>query len=103
MRFARENKGLTADACFSDRRSKVGLRADGSPLVRLFGRDMSALRERVFRRDGNCCVECGSTQFLQSSHNRPRGAGGSDEEQNLAVRCVICHRRKDLHGEPGHF
>lgn len=103
MRFAREHAALTEDAHFMDPRSKVGLRADGSPLVRLFGRDKSALHDRVFARDKNACVDCGSTYWLQLSHDVPLGHGGGDTEDNTHCRCRDCHVKRDLHGEPGHF
>jgi hypothetical protein len=103
MRFAHQNAALTREAHFLDRRSAVGLKDDGSLHIRLFGLDMSHLRERVFARDQNCCVDCGSSYWLQLSHDVPRSMGGGDTEDNTHARCIICHRKKDLHGMPGHF
>jgi len=71
--------------------------------IRLHGQAMSDLRRRVFDRDGNCCVDCGGTNWLELSHNIPRGCGGSDTEENTACRCRACHIKLDLHGQPGHF
>jgi hypothetical protein len=119
MRFATKSVPLTKEAHFLDRRSVIGRRMDGSLHVRLFGRDMIALHERVFERDGHRCVDCGwpyagrswtycelvqrGDIHLELSHNIPRGRGGSDTEENTACRCRICHRKRDLHGQPGHF
>lgn len=103
MKWAHESKDLTAEAHFQDRRSVIGLRPDGSPHVRLFGEDMTLLRRKVFKRDGGACVDCGSRYWLQLSHDIPRGQGGSDIEENTHPRCVTCHKRRDLHGQPGHF
>jgi hypothetical protein len=103
MRFAQEKKYLTEDAHFLDPRSKIGLRADGSPLIRLFGKDKSLLHDRVFERDKHQCVECGSTYWLQLSHDVPLGQGGSDTEENTHCRCITCHTKRDGHGQPMHF
>lgn len=71
--------------------------------IRLKGKKMKALRERVFERDGYRCVECGSTFWLELSHNKPRGRGGADTEDNLACRCKICHVRRDHFGCEHHL
>lgn len=103
MRFANKSVMLTRDAHFQDPRSVIGRRADGTLHIRLFGEDMTLLRKKVFKRDGGACVDCGSREWLQLSHDDPRGRGGSDTEENTAVRCTKCHHKLDGHGEPLHF
>jgi 5-methylcytosine-specific restriction endonuclease McrA len=71
--------------------------------VRLTGTAMSALRAQCFERDGNRCVDCGSTWWLTMSHIISRGRRGSDTIDNVATRCWPCHVKYDLHGCPGHF
>jgi 5-methylcytosine-specific restriction endonuclease McrA len=51
-------------------------------------------RRHVFERDGLRCTyvspggrRCGARAFLELDHAHPRGAGGSDEPENLRVRC----------------
>jgi len=71
--------------------------------IRLSGKKMAALRSLVMIRDGGECVECRSRYNLELSHNLPRSLGGEDTAENTAMRCRSCHRKRDLHGEPGHF
>lgn len=75
--------------------------------LRLRGRQMSELREAVFTRDKNVCVDCGVFHTvwnpLQLSHNQPRSLGGEDTPENTAVRCWRCHVKRDGHGQPMHF
>lgn len=92
--------------------------------IRLKGRAMSQLRERVFARDKGC-VDAGKIMKpglvlddhpgvsapvvyscagpLELSHDKPRSLGGEDTEENCYVRCQRHHRLRDLHGMPGHF
>jgi hypothetical protein len=98
-----EAKRLTAEARASGRfknpRSKIGIRPDGSELVKLFGEDWDKLRVEVFERDGWKCVDCNKKAWevykLDPSHNIPRGHGGSDVLSNVHTRCRDCHNRKD--------
>jgi 5-methylcytosine-specific restriction endonuclease McrA len=71
--------------------------------IRLKGKAMGELRKQVFARDGNCCVECGSTYWLELSHEIPRSLGGSDTPENTKCRCKKHHIARDMHGCPGHF
>jgi hypothetical protein len=54
-------------------------------------------RQRIFRRDGYCCVYCG-TAFpaaeLTLDHVEPRMRGGDQSEGNLVTSCPPCNRRK---------
>lgn len=100
MKFAKFDKELTRAAGFKDKRSKIGLRPDGSQLVRLAGADMSALHDEVFERDGWRCKD-GSMGInhcdgpLELSHDIPRGKGGSDTAENTHCRCQKHHRLRD--------
>lgn len=107
MRFARFSKDLTKAAKFKDRRSKIGIRFDGTQLIRLAGKDMENLHAVVFDRDRFRCVDQG-LRFdcegpLELSHNVSRGRGGSDTPENTNPRCRKHHIYKDMHGEPGYY
>jgi hypothetical protein len=99
MQFARFSQELTDAAGFADKRSKIGLRADGTQLVRLAGADMAELRWHATGRDTHKCVDChdyGSwAEPLELSHDVPRGRGGSDVLENVHMRCRTCHRKRD--------
>jgi 5-methylcytosine-specific restriction endonuclease McrA len=54
----------------------------------------NAVRRRVFERDGLSCTyvspdgrRCETRAFLELDHADPRALGGSDEAENLRVRC----------------
>lgn len=110
MRWAHKDKEATKAAKFLDRRSWVGSNSKGL-YVRLFGKDMTALREKVFRTHGNACVnslwdeskamECMGP--LELSHEIPRSLGGSDTAENTRPRCRKHHRLRDGHGCDLHF
>jgi 5-methylcytosine-specific restriction endonuclease McrA len=51
-------------------------------------------RERIFERDGHCCVHCGSSELLQIDHIHPRSKGGGDEDSNLQTLCRACNSSK---------
>lgn len=99
MRFARYDWELTKAAGFKDKRSKIGLRPDGTQLVRLAGADMTELRLQAMRRDNWTCVDCdlfrGHWIQLELSHDVPRGRGGSDILDNVHMRCRPHHRKRD--------
>lgn len=102
-----ENKALTVARHFQDPRSRVGLRTDGTERVELFGRDITALRARVFKRDKFTCRDGGGIGCagpLELSHRPPMSnAYGSDVESQCFCACQKHHREYDQHGEPGHF
>jgi 5-methylcytosine-specific restriction endonuclease McrA len=94
-----------------DRRSFI---AEGGRVF-LEGKDVRRARARVFGRDEGECVDCGREvlfddgwapylwAIMELSHQKPRSLGGDDSDANLATRCRPCHRKRDLHGCPGHF
>lgn len=106
--WAHKDREATKAAKFKDRRSWVGSNSEGR-YVRLFGKDMVALRNLVFERDRFRCVDCGPDyrfgiqHLLELSHDRPRSLGGSDTEENTHCRCRKHHRIRDGRGQPMHF
>ena len=51
-------------------------------------------REKVFRRDGGRCVQCGDNFDLQYDHIIPWSRGGADSVQNLQLLCSRCNQSK---------
>lgn len=52
------------------------------------------LRDRIFRRDGPVCPECGTTKDLSIDHIVPFSRGGETIESNLRVLCRPCNSMK---------
>lgn len=110
MRFAKFSKSLTAEAGFLDKRSKIGLRADGTKRYDLAGKDKQNLRDEVFKRDKHCVdaptildLLVGPKAIvnlcsgpLEMSHWPPMSkSGGSDEMATCFCRCRKHHRLLD--------
>jgi len=55
-----------------------------NPLLRLF----------IFNRDGNHCLECGSTDLLTIDHIISVYRGGGNEYSNLQTLCNRCNAGK---------
>jgi len=53
-----------------------------------------ALRNKIFNRDGNKCVLCGSQDNLQIDHIIPFSRGGTTEIKNLQTLCCKCNLKK---------
>ncbi|MBI3103230.1 MAG: HNH endonuclease [Burkholderiales bacterium] len=52
------------------------------------------VRRRILGRDA-ACVDCGRVSPTnQIDHEIPRSLGGSNDDSNLRVRCVDCHKEK---------
>ena len=51
-------------------------------------------RRKVFERDGNQCVNCGSNDRLAVDHIHPWSKGGADVMENYQTLCVACNTRK---------
>lgn len=49
----------------------------------------------VFKRDGYCCILCGSPQGQPNAHYIPRSQGGLGIEENIITLCPDCHREYD--------
>jgi len=50
------------------------------------------LKKRILTRDGNRCVECGSTKWLEIAHVEPYRVGGNNADDNLRTLCNPCHQ-----------
>jgi len=62
--------------------------------------DWAALRLAVLERDHYRCVYCGSTDYLDVHHIRPRQQQGADQMNNLVTLCRSCHLRTSRWGRP---
>jgi len=52
------------------------------------------LRNKIFKRDGYKCLQCGTTRNLQIDHIIPFIAGGTTIESNLQTLCKNCNLSK---------
>lgn len=52
------------------------------------------LRNKVFNRDGNRCLKCGSQLNLSIDHIVPFSRGGGTTEANLQTLCLSCNISK---------
>lgn len=53
-----------------------------------------AVKEQVKRRDGNVCVACGATKYLNVDHIVPVYRGGTHDLENLQTLCKVCNTKK---------
>lgn len=54
-----------------------------------------ALRDSVFKRDGQKCAYCGTTDGpMECDHIHPLALGGSNDLLNLTIACQKCNRSK---------
>lgn len=53
-----------------------------------------SLRNKVLDRDGNKCLLCGCTEYLQMDHIVPFSRGGRTVEGNLQTLCKTCNSKK---------
>ena len=109
MQWFKRNAQATKARRYLDRRSYVTMpRLVGdhdSAHEKLFGRDMSRMREDVLELHGYKCAQCGAvTDFetwLEVHHEVSRGQGGCDCILNLRPLCANfkgtgCHQRRHL-------
>lgn len=52
------------------------------------------VKDKVWRRDGGKCVECGSQERLEFDHIIPHSKGGSNTYRNIQLLCEHCNRSK---------
>jgi CRISPR/Cas system Type II protein with McrA/HNH and RuvC-like nuclease domain len=62
--------------------------------VRYRVRNLKINRNRIFKRDLNQCVYCGSRKFLTIDHVLPKSRGGDNSWTNLVTCCSPCNRKK---------
>lgn len=61
-----------------------------------------ATKQKVWERDGGCCVICGNSyNVMPNAHYIPRSKGGLGIPQNIVTLCTEltenkCHRRYDF-------
>lgn len=48
----------------------------------------------IFKRDGNKCLHCGSTENLSIDHIIPISKGGKDQAKNYQTLCKTCNVKK---------
>lgn len=54
-----------------------------------------AVKDAVWKRDGGCCILCGSPDAAPNAHIVPRSRGGLGIEENIVTLCPVCHRELD--------
>lgn len=59
-----------------------------------FRKSIRPNRNRIYKRDGNQCVYCGSTKNLTLDHILPKSRGGSNSWTNLVTSCQKCNLKK---------
>jgi hypothetical protein len=57
-------------------------------------KNVSLIRENVFKRDNHECVYCGSCKNLTIDHVIPQSKGGKDSWDNLVTACRSCNAEK---------
>jgi RNA-directed DNA polymerase len=62
--------------------------------------DWAVLRLSELEHDHYRCVYCGSTDYLDVHHIRPRSQHGTDQMDNLVTLCRSCHLRTTRWGRP---
>lgn len=109
MRFAKFSQALTQEARdrkqFIDKKSRIGLRADGSIFVKLGKLDWEIQFLRVVERDNWKCQGCGAqlnSITADVDHVLSRGKGGDDSLSNLRLlgnylSDCKCHPKRHLH------
>lgn len=53
------------------------------------------VKDRVWERDGRCCVWCGNPYAAPEAHFIARSQGGLGIEENILTLCRECHRKYD--------
>ena len=82
----------TVEEYFSDGNPKPISHRRGLPN---FERDVSEkTKKEVKKRDGGCCLVCGSTYQLEVDHRIALMNGGDNSKDNLGTLCDSCHKKK---------
>ena len=56
--------------------------------------DGQSVKDKVWKRDGGKCVECGSNENLEFDHIIPHSKGGANTYRNIQLLCEPCNRSK---------
>ena len=62
--------------------------------IKYYVRNVAPSRNRIYKRDGNECVYCGSKKQLTIDHVMPKSRGGKNEWTNLVACCFKCNLKK---------
>lgn len=62
--------------------------------IKYYTKRIAPTRNRIYKRDGNECVYCGSKKQLTIDHIIPKSRGGSNDWTNLATCCFKCNVKK---------
>jgi 5-methylcytosine-specific restriction endonuclease McrA len=62
--------------------------------IKHHAKNIRASRTRIYKRDGNECVYCGSKKELTLDHVVPKSKGGGNEWTNLVTSCFKCNLKK---------
>lgn len=54
-----------------------------------------AVKHKVWERDGERCIICGSPTAMPNAHYIGRAQGGLGVEQNIVTLCQTCHHAYD--------
>ena len=62
------------------------------------------IRRSVLVEGGFTCVDCGLVSMSnQIDHQVPLEQGGSNDKENLRIRCIACHAKKTASETKGLF
>ena len=53
------------------------------------------VKDRVWERDNQRCIICGSHRAMPNAHFIPRSKGGLGVEENVVTLCLACHDAYD--------
>lgn len=62
--------------------------------VKYHTRPLKINRKRIYKRDDNQCVYCGSKKHLTIDHVIPKSRGGDNTWKNLVTCCLSCNLKK---------
>jgi len=62
--------------------------------IKYHARGLRPNRSRIYRRDNQECVYCGSKKDLTLDHVLPKSRGGKNEWTNLVTSCFKCNLKK---------
>lgn len=54
-----------------------------------------SVKDRVWERDGQRCIRCGTHRAMPNAHFIPRSKGGLGVEENIVTLCLACHEAYD--------
>ena len=62
--------------------------------VKFHTKPLKINRKRIYKRDNNQCVYCGSKKHLTIDHVLPKSRGGNNTWKNLVTCCLSCNLKK---------